>query len=404
MTQRLLIFEPEVAGHHPGYLQHLLRYWPDAQTHLHFVVSPEFAVRHQDVMQTACRAQVTWEPMTTAELQLYTASKRSLLRRTWMEWQLYCRYAQKSQADQGLIMYLDRFQLPLALRLFLPCQTSGIFFRPKFHYKQYNERVLTRKERLHSFRERWLWRSALHHPQLKTLFCLDPLAVEPLRALGGRSAVVHLPDPVEISPQSAAEVDMLRQKLAIEPARKVLLLFGVIDRRKGIYQVLDAVQQLSISQQKQITLLLVGQLMQSEQAGIRAEIDRLTQKLAMQIIVHDQFVPEAEIQLYFELADVALALYQRHVGSSGILLRAAAAGKPVLASDYGLMGELVRRHQLGWTIDSTAPRIIANQLSRLVRQPAEVMFDQVEAAQFAAQNSASAFTHVLREGSIGEQK
>lgn len=404
MTQHLLIFELEVVGHHPGYLHHLLRYWPDANTHLHFVVSPEFALQHEDVMQTPCRAQVTWEPITTAELQLYTASKRSLLRRTWVEWQLYRRYAQKSHADQGLIMYLDRFQLPLALRFFLPCQTSGIFFRPKFHYKQYNERALTTQERVNSLREQLLWRSALHHPQLKTLFCLDPFAVEPLQALGGRSAVVHLPDPVEVHPQPAAAVTRLRQQLAIAPARLIFLLFGMIDQRKGIYQVLEALQRLPAAQQSRLTLLLVGQLAEADKADVLRLIAALTADSALQIVVRDQYVNDAQIQCYFELADVVLALYQRHVGSSGILIRAAAAGKPVLASDYGLMGELVRQHKLGRTVDSTDPLVIANHISHLFCQPPEAMFDRIEAAQFATKNSASAFMHVLREGSIGEQK
>ena len=85
MTQHLLIFELEVAGHHPGYLRHLLHYWPEADTHVTFVVSPEFAQRHQDVMQTPTQATITWQPITAQELCWYKQSKRSVVQRAWVE-------------------------------------------------------------------------------------------------------------------------------------------------------------------------------------------------------------------------------------------------------------------------------------------------------------------------------
>lgn len=58
MTQQLLIFDLEIYDHHPGYIRHLLRYWPDQQTHLYFVISPVLKVRQPDVVQTVRRAHV----------------------------------------------------------------------------------------------------------------------------------------------------------------------------------------------------------------------------------------------------------------------------------------------------------------------------------------------------------
>jgi hypothetical protein len=43
--------------------------------------------------------------------------------------------------------------------------------------------------------------------------------------------------------------------------------------------------------------------------------------------------------------------YQRHVGSSGVLIRAAQAGRPVIASDYGLVGAWTRKNQLGAAVN-----------------------------------------------------
>ncbi|MEZ4726568.1 MAG: glycosyltransferase [Caldilineaceae bacterium] len=392
---KLLIFDPETAGHHPGYLRHLLRYWPDHHTHLIFVVSPEFATHNPDVVQTPSVAQVTWQPITQEELRWYEESKRSVVRRSWVEWRLYSRYAHKVQADEGLIMYMDRFQLPMALRFFLPCKTSGIFFRPKFHYVHFVNHQLTGRERLHREREQWLWRSALRHPQLNTLFCLDRLAVEPLQALGGGANVVALPDPVEIYPQSPTVVAALRRELGIAPERTVLLLFGMIDRRKGIYQVLEALQQLPAEQQTKLTFLMVGPLASADRGAITTTISTLRCETSLQIVLCDRFIADEEIQSYFALADLVLALYQRHVGSSGILIRAAAAGKPVLASEYGLMGELVRRHQLGLAVNSADASRVANAIVHFLQVRTDE-FNSVAAASWAQSNSAIKFSATIQ--------
>ncbi len=395
MNQQLMIFELDVNGHHPGYLRHLLQDWPEAQGQLTLVVSPQFMQYHMDVVQTETHASVTWLPITQAELQWYETSKPSPLRRTWVEWRLFCRYARKVQADQGLMMYLDRFQLPLALRLFLPCQMSGIFFRPKFHYSQFSTHRPRQGELLRAWRETLLWHQALRHPQLQSVLVLDPLAVAPLQALGGAAQVVALPDPVTIEPPAAAVVATLCHELGLDPERKVLLLFGMIDRRKGIYKVLEALQQLSAAQQARLTLLLVGKVAAAEQPTVRAKLAAITQTTALQIVLRDEFVPDSIVAAYFALSDLVLALYQQHVGSSGILLWAAAAGKPVLASDYGLIGELVQRHHLGVAVDSTAPAdITAGIIQSLEHSPA-TRFIQDEARNFAAKHQASAFTKVV---------
>jgi glycosyltransferase involved in cell wall biosynthesis len=391
---KLLIFDLEVDGHHPGYLRHLLRFWPDEQTYLHFVVAPTLAERHPVLVQTPSRARVSWSPITLAEWQWYEKSKGSLVQRAWVEWRLFCRYATQTRAEQGLIMYVDRFQLPLALGLFLPCKTSGIFFRPKLHYATLPAHRPTRREQAQAWREQGFWRRALRHRQLKTLFTLDPLAVTPLRALGGCAHVVHLPDPVEIHPPDQAAVTQLQQTLGLAPARKIFLLFGALDQRKGIYPLLNALRQLPPAQQTQITVLVVGSMADTERAALLAALAEFQRHSAVQLVLQDHFIPDEAIPHYFALADVVLALYQHHVGSSGVLLWAAAAGKAVLSSDYGLLGELVRRHHLGLTVDSSDPGAIVAGLGRFLggQQP---NFDQSAASHFAAANRPEQFVQCL---------
>lgn len=57
-----------------------------------------------------------------------------------------------------------------------------------------------------------------------------------------------------------------------------------------------------------------------------------------QIKVVDRFLSDDEIPPLVSGADVILAPYLRHVGSSGLLYWPAAAGKSVITQDFGLIG------------------------------------------------------------------
>ena len=65
-------------------------------------------------------------------------------------------------------------------------------------------------------------------------------------------------------------------------------------------------------------------------------------------------------------SDVVLAPYQRFVGSSGVLMWAARAGRPVLAQEFGLVGRLTRDHRLGAVADSSDPAHLAREIERMI--------------------------------------
>lgn len=56
----------------------------------------------------------------------------------------------------------------------------------------------------------------------------------------------------------------------------------------------------------------------------------------------------------------------RFVGSSGVLLWAARAGRPVLAQEFGLIGRLTRDHRLGTVAHSSGPVRLADEIERMV--------------------------------------
>ncbi len=394
-SKKILLFELNIVGHHAGYIRHLLNYWNRINIELVIIVSPDFLKVHKEIVALPTKGTVKWYPITTEDAQWYESSKYSILRHTWAEWKLFCRYASIIKPDHAIVMYLDRFQLPLALRLPAPCAISGIYFRPKFHYKTFTNHPPDKKAFIHALREKWFWRSALRHPKFSSLFCLDPYAIKTLQLLSQPNKVFHLADPVETYSKDVEKTTLLGHKLGLDPQRKVLLLFGMLDRRKGIYELLEALPLLSSSQQAQLTLLLAGPLAERDKTAIKTLIATLTKNLSVQICLDEQFIKEEHIQPYFDLADVVSVLYQRHVGMSAILVRAAAAKKPVLASNYGLVGELVQQHQLGAVIDSASPIAIKEGIVQFLEGNLRNTFSKELAKAFANKNTPKQFAETL---------
>jgi glycosyltransferase involved in cell wall biosynthesis len=405
-SPRLMLFDLALGGHHGNYIQHLIDRLDQQgfRGAIDIIVLPQFAQIHQDVVAAIDRAkqpqiEINLVAISTAEATGLGSRNSGLSRahRNLREWQLFCKYAQKLHTNHALVMYLDTCEFPLAIGLKSPCPFSGIYFRPTLHYQMFANYQTNFKGKLQQWRERLTWGRILNHPQLETVFCLDPFAVTALSTKHQHTKVVHLADPVQPYPSIPSDLTTLKTQLGIAAQRRVFLLFGGVDGRKGIYQLLEAIELLSPEVCEQFCLLLVGQPHPTDHVNIHQKITALCETRQLQAIEHYQFIPEAEVPTYFQLADAVLAPYQRHVGMSGILLLAAAAGKPVLSSDYGLMGELARRYQLGLVVDSTQPTEIAKALATLLTASPHTFSNPSQMKLFASQNSIERYANTIFE-------
>ncbi|BAU44003.1 glycosyltransferase [Leptolyngbya sp. O-77] len=401
INQRVILFDLQSTGHHAAYITHLVRYWDKNSFpgEVSIVVSPEFIQRHSAVVSLvgeSDQAKVRFIPISDQEFeQIQQTARRWGKAGVYLqEWRLLCRYARLLQATHCLAMYLDTCELPLVLGFKPPCRLSGIYFRPTFHYGDFSSEPHSISRDLQIKREKLFVHRTLRNPSFQILFCLDPLVEKTLRQKYPDSNLVTLPDPVDLSTQVNFDLAALRKEHSIEPGRQVFLLFGSIDARKGVYQVLQSLLYLHKKVSQKICLLIVGSVKLEEKSSIQSSIEATLRHSSAQIITHFEFVSDESVHHYFQLADVVLAPYQRHVGMSGILLLAAAARKPVLSSNYGLMGELVRRYELGLIVDSTQPKEIALGIAQmLVESQSFCNLDKMK--RFAEENSAENFARTI---------
>ena len=405
-SDKFMVFELDHRGHHPGYVQHLVKYWCEQKFsgHLDLLVSPTFMQQHTNIVDIALNSNqknIEFIPISSKEEAALVEGPKladsftGRIQRAFQELYLLRKYAISLGTTHCLIMYLDSILLRLALGAKFPCLFSSIYFRPIFHYRDFANYVPAGKEGVWQWRDKFCLPRLLNNPQLQTVFCLDPFAVEQLDKFQSKAQMVYLPDPVQIYNDSETQLEKLKNSLGIEPDRQVFLFFGVLTERKGIHQLLDAINLLPPNLAQKLCLLLIGPFELNAQEQIKKRVSEISQSLPIQIVNRHDFITDRAIQPYFQIADVILAPYQRHIGMSAILVRAAAAQKPVLSSDFGLMGEVSRRYGLGLVVDSTVPSEITKGLERFILESPIKLCDYEKMKQFADQNKAEKFAHTI---------
>ncbi len=386
----VLAFEMQVRGHHADYVRNFADAWirHKIQGNIRFLVTPTFYELHASVVQfidSLDSPAVRISPITPDEERKVEANR---LLREYRGWKLFCKYTREFKVDHGLMMYFDHFQLPSVIGGQPPCPYSVIYFRPTFHYPTFQNYRDSWRERIKNLRKRWVLQRVLANRGLAQVYCLDQYVVPYIiQHCKPRCEVAPIADSFTTYPRSPQREDELRKELLIEPGRKLFCLLGVLDSRKGVTWLLKALLELAPQTQPRVCILILGYASNAEAAQISELISKVRQSTQVQIIFRNGFIEGHEVQHYYYLSDVILTTYQHHMGSSAAIVRASVAEKPVLSSDYGLMGEIVSCRNLGLTVDSGDVKSIARGIEKFIEGAADRIYDREEAARYSQENS-----------------
>jgi glycosyltransferase involved in cell wall biosynthesis len=390
--RRLLIFEPDSDGHQQEWLLHLLRFAQnDNRCTPYFLVSPALA--------DALRTEAAWlapEILTLRPGELALCRSRYLAISGFARWFVMRRYLKRTCSDVGLFLFFDHLTLPFGLGLGLAKRRAmGILFRPSVHYGLLGPYVPTWAERVRDARKVLLYRLTLLNPALDVVLTLDPYfpAYAKQHYRGGRK-VLSLVDPVNPNGDKDGPTPSWLQ--AIPSGLTLFVLFGYLTERKGVLTLLDALQELPYEDASRIGVLFAGRIAPE----IAAEFDEKFRRLSevqplLWLGCENRRVGEGEIDLLLARADVVLAPYQRFVGSSGILLWAARAGKPVLTQNFGLIGRLVRDRHLGLVADVESKNGLLAAIRRVIHEGLDAFFDPASMQRFVAERPPHRFAGTI---------
>jgi len=318
---------------------------------------------------------------------------------TTFHWAIVEKYMRRYPARHSLQMDLDELIFALGAGREAPHDFSGILFLAGLTYRGEDADASFRRRAFNAVQTRLLRDRVIRHRQLRVIFSLDQAVVADL-AGEGTARIEYLPDPVPLAavppPPTGAERAAVRAALGIpEDERRLFLLFGDIRARKGIWKLFAALPRLSPEAQKRLRLAIVGHVSPALLERLGREIGDATARTAIAIVKRFGYVPDAEMNQWFAAADVALAPYIHHVGSSGVLLLAAAHGVPVVSQAAGLMGRTVAANRLGLTADPADPAALAAALEAFLGEDPPASWDREAGYAYARRHTQERFAETL---------
>ncbi len=198
---------------------------------------------------------------------------------------------------------------------------------------------------------------------------------------------IYLPDPYV--PIEFNKDEDFRKTYNIPESAIVLSHFGGLAKRKGTINILKAIKLLTPEERASFYFVFAGVVY----TDIRDEFYSLVKELTCDsnIIVEDRFCSYDFLAELCCACDAILIPYLYTNRSSGLLGYASQFGKPLLAPNNGLLGELVNKYHLGITdnVDTSEDiyKIIKRFASEKVKKPG---FD------YCKMNSVERFIDVVR--------
>ena len=201
---------------------------------------------------------------------------------------------------------------------------------------------------------------ALNRAPWQTLFHIDPIVYEHLRQHGSslRRKVRLIPDPIEPLPDLSRGA--ARKLLGIPEIGRYILFSGRADERKGADLLIRAFARSRLASTDR--LLLAGKIA----PPLRDVISEVGSELvrAGRIVIRDRYLSDEELGAANLAADLVSVPYPRHIGSASLVLRAAAARRRVLGSDFGWINWAIESFQLGEVCKVTNVDLFAEALAR----------------------------------------
>ena len=140
--------------------------------------------------------------------------------------------------------------------------------------------------------------------------------------------------------------------LKLDADKDYMLFFGLVRAYKGLDLLLDAMGKMH-DKLPNLRLLIAGEFYEQEE-GYSEQIKNLG--LTEKVIIRNEFIPDADLRLYFGASDLIVQPYKTAT-QSGVTQVAFHFEKPMLVTNVGGLGEIVHDHKMGYAVQPNAESI-----------------------------------------------
>jgi glycosyltransferase involved in cell wall biosynthesis len=377
-SQHLLVYEPRMEGHHPGWLRFITEDLLSAGFRLSLATDQRPAA--QDTLRQSLGSlldEVKIVPVYDDSGRRRggkTGSVELCLRESGAGSVFLCAFDEIASAVERRAAFGILPPAPLRGR------AGGIYHRPRFMAASRfsPNRWLKHLGFCRLARGGWF----------RQILFVDPYLARQWQEALPQSPLYFLPDPCP--PDFSGDRAAACQVLGLPAKKRIFLFYGVGSRRKGLHLATAAMRLFPASDSA--FLLCAGRF--EPNPKVSRDLDLLALQGRARAI--NRYVSNAEEKLLFAASDFVLLPYVHHFGTSGVLSRAAAAGKPVIVSDEQLLGRLVRDNKLGLLFPSGDVPALCEQ----IRRAKAAFAGQLSEWAAAARNYAGRFSRAAHRAAL----
>jgi glycosyltransferase involved in cell wall biosynthesis len=358
----LLIFEPEATGHRSNYFNAFVGF---ARAHAEVgtvicAIGSELAERLAPEMRQALEAhddRLRLRLLSPGEIASANRPGSKMVR-DLTRWRMAIRIAHAETATALHFPLLDDVLIGAALMPATRLKISGIYFRPTMHFE---ERWKGASGYARQATKDLIVRRYLARPDTVAMLSYDAYFTSYAREHYRQGSKVHtLSEPIDAI---KAEGQPVRARDPGQPVK--FLMFGGLQRRKGVAELLMALAMLKPAYRPLAQFRICGE---GEMSSLVRDRMPALREADIRIEFENAFLSEEDLEKRLSEADVFLAPYQRHIGSSGMVYSAAAYRRPIITQCSDLIGRQAKNYHLGESVDTANPAEIARAIERLTDQ------------------------------------
>ena len=385
---KILVFDFEITGHHPEYLEHLVNYIKEeknSEKNYYFVVHPDFCTKFPHIVQKVPAPKINFIAITCSEFNNLKKLNGNNVQ-YWDPFKIYdllLKYAEIINPGICIVMYFNRLCKPL-IRNKPNFDIRGILFSPVIHPPLKNNFVSILKYtklRLNRF-------LYTRNNKIKKIFVLNDVnGVLYLNKQIGKEVFYYLPDPIPVI-EEETNFD-IRKKYEIEKGKKILLHFGSLRDSKGTVELIEALNLLSDEIASKCCLVMAGTPLNTQMENKINDAVKNVKKV--QIVYVNKFISNSKMKSFFKQCNLVVMPYKNALASSGVIGHAIIAGKPVISTQQGLIGEIIKTYWKGELIDRIEPEKIAKAIEKSFSN----VYPEIDTKNFIEEHTPFNFANIL---------
>ena len=387
----IMVFDIEITGHHPEYIEHLVNFIREEKNtgkNYYFVVHPDFYNKFPHIVQKVPAPKINFIAITNNEFNDLKKLKGNIV----IDWDatkiydLLIKYSNIINPNICILMFFNRLCKPLILNK-PNFDIRGILFSPVIHPPMKNNFIAILKYtklRLNRF-------LYTRNSKIKKIFVLnDKTGAIRLNTQVNKKVFFYLPDPTPTI-EEEANFD-IRKRFEIEQDRKILLHFGSLRDSKGTVELIQALNLLSDEIASKCCLIIAGTPLNAQ---METKInDAVNGVKKVQVVYVNEFISNSKMKSFFNQCNIVVMPYKNALASSGVIGHAITAGKPVISTRHGLIGEIIKTNWKGELIDRIEPVKIAEAIEKSF----STVYPDVNTQNYTEEHTPYNFAKILLEG------